>query len=193
MQVQSLLTVSALAAIVSAAFENVTVTTEVTVTGYTTYCPEPTTITLTVCDAKECTASELVVDEPKTITVTEECIVPVSYTTEEYTVTETVTCQKCAEATQEAAEASKAPEAPKAPEEPASVAPAAEEPASAAPAAEEPAIVAPAAEEPASVAPIEQASSNSTVNGEVTPFESSGVKNAIGLAGALFAIAVALL
>lgn len=52
-----------------------TVTKDVTVTGFTTYCPEPTTFTVTTCYEKVCAPSTVVVEEPKTVTITEECIV----------------------------------------------------------------------------------------------------------------------
>lgn len=52
-----------------------TVTKDVTVTGYTTYCPEPTTFTVTTCYEKVCAPSTVVVEEPKTVTITEECII----------------------------------------------------------------------------------------------------------------------
>ena len=41
---------SALSSVALAEFQNGTVTTHVTATGYTTYCPYPTTITLTICE-----------------------------------------------------------------------------------------------------------------------------------------------
>uniref|UniRef100_A0A0L0NYV1 Uncharacterized protein n=1 Tax=Candidozyma auris TaxID=498019 RepID=A0A0L0NYV1_CANAR len=55
---------------------NTTVTDDVTVTGYTTYCPIPTTITITTCVQQTCGPKTITVDEPKTVTVTEECIIP---------------------------------------------------------------------------------------------------------------------
>lgn len=54
---------------------NQTTTKQVTVTGYTTYCPEPTTLTVTTCVEKECAPKEVTVSEPKTVTITEECLV----------------------------------------------------------------------------------------------------------------------
>lgn len=62
-------------AVLSAPYSNTTVTTDITVTDYTTYCPVPTTITITTCDTG-CAPHTITVDEPKTITVTGECIVP---------------------------------------------------------------------------------------------------------------------
>lgn len=50
-----------------------------TVTDYTTYCPYPTTITITTCDEK-CAPHTITVEEPKTITVTGECVVPATST-----------------------------------------------------------------------------------------------------------------
>lgn len=57
------------------------VTAHVTVTGYTTYCPYPTTLTVTVCEEETvCTESAIVVEEPATITITDTCVIPTSYT-----------------------------------------------------------------------------------------------------------------
>lgn len=55
---------------------NHTTTKHVTVTGYTTYCPEPTTFTVTTCVEHVCGPKPITVTEPKTVTVTEECIIP---------------------------------------------------------------------------------------------------------------------
>ncbi|KAF3987966.1 hypothetical protein FT663_03505 [Candidozyma haemuli var. vulneris] len=55
---------------------NTTVTDHVTVTGFTTYCPIPTTLTVTTCENQACGPKTITVSEPKTVTVTEECIVP---------------------------------------------------------------------------------------------------------------------
>lgn len=92
MQFSKIATISALVAAASATDilsasqapvaddEATVVTTRVTVTGYTTYCPYPTTITITVCEEETfCTESVIVVDEPATITVTEPCVIPTSY------------------------------------------------------------------------------------------------------------------
>lgn len=92
MQFSKIATISALVAAASATDilsasqapvaddEATVVTTRVTVTGYTTYCPYPTTITITVCEEETfCTESAIVVDEPATITVTEPCVIPTSY------------------------------------------------------------------------------------------------------------------
>lgn len=54
---------------------NQTTTKQVTVTGYTTYCPEPTTFTVTTCVEKVCAPKEVTVSEPKTVTITEKCLV----------------------------------------------------------------------------------------------------------------------
>lgn len=51
------------------------VTTDITVTDYTTYCPESTTVTITKCD-DTCHETEITVTEATTLTVTGECIVP---------------------------------------------------------------------------------------------------------------------
>lgn len=48
-----------------------------TITDYTTYCPESTTITITTCD-ETCGPHTVTVDEPKTITVTGPCVLPTS-------------------------------------------------------------------------------------------------------------------
>lgn len=55
---------------------NATTSTGVTVTGYTTYCPEATTVTITTCSQHKCAPTEITVTGPSTITVTEECLVP---------------------------------------------------------------------------------------------------------------------
>ncbi|KAI5954757.1 hypothetical protein KGF57_003780 [Candida theae] len=165
MQFTSLVTVASLSAFASAAaYANGTVVTvDVTVTGYTTYCPEPTTLTITVCDQDICKASEIEVNEPKTITVTEECVIPTSYTTNEITITKTV-CDEC--------------EKTAAPEEE-------EAPAKAAPAESE-------APSSVAVAPLE-IDTTSTVYQNVTSYEGAGAKNAAGVAAGLVAIAAALL
>ena len=106
MQFKSLATVSAMSALASANFQNVTtITTDVTVTAFTTYCPLATTLTLTVCDDdnSNCHASEVTVSEPQTITITENCIIPSSIVTEDFTITSTVTCDNCSPLSQTAA------------------------------------------------------------------------------------------
>lgn len=64
------------------------VTTDVTVTDYTTYCPYSTVVTVTKCE-DVCEPTVITVTEATTLTVTGECVVPTSYTTE--SLTETVT------------------------------------------------------------------------------------------------------
>lgn len=82
---------SALSSVALAEFQNGTVTTHVTATGYTTYCPYPTTITLTICEEENiCTKRPIVVSEPTTVTVTEPCIISTSYETTEVVVTTTL-------------------------------------------------------------------------------------------------------
>lgn len=54
---------------------NATVT-GITVTGYTTYCPEATTVTITTCSEHKCAPTEITVTGPSTVTVSEECVVP---------------------------------------------------------------------------------------------------------------------
>lgn len=55
---------------------NNTVTEHITVTGYTTYCPESTIITITTCENKACGPKTITVSEASTVVVTEECIIP---------------------------------------------------------------------------------------------------------------------
>ncbi|EGW35322.1 uncharacterized protein SPAPADRAFT_58548 [Spathaspora passalidarum NRRL Y-27907] len=83
MQYSSVVIGSALAASVLAAANNtLTITTQVTLTDYTTYCPEPTVLTITVCEEEEiCSTKSIAVPVPGTITVTEPCIVETVYTT----------------------------------------------------------------------------------------------------------------
>lgn len=60
----------------SAHYGNHTVTDYETITGYTTYCPVSTTITITTCGDNKCGPKTITVDEPKTLTITESCVVP---------------------------------------------------------------------------------------------------------------------
>lgn len=71
-----------------------TVTTDVTVTDYTTYCPYSTVVTVTKCEQDKCHPTEITVTEATTLTVTGEFVVPTTYTTEVQTKTETV-CDTC--------------------------------------------------------------------------------------------------
>lgn len=71
----SQLSIAALVSVVAASANN-TITTDITVTDYVTYCPEETTITLTTCTKDVCNKHEVTVTEPATITVTGECVVP---------------------------------------------------------------------------------------------------------------------
>ncbi|SGZ51911.1 CIC11C00000004983 [Sungouiella intermedia] len=59
-------------------------------TDYVTYCPEPTTVTITTCESKKCGPKTVEVETPTTITVTGECIIPTAKPTE-YTWTDYVT------------------------------------------------------------------------------------------------------
>lgn len=69
------------APIVSASFANVTVvTSDITMSGYTTYISEPTTFTLTTCGVDKCAEKVITVTDPATITVTEPCVIPTTYT-----------------------------------------------------------------------------------------------------------------
>jgi hypothetical protein len=79
MQLSSVLPVAVLATAVSAA--NSTVTTHITQTDYTTYCPEPTTVTITTCVEDVCHPHLVTVTKAETITVTGPCVVPTTYTT----------------------------------------------------------------------------------------------------------------
>lgn len=104
MQFSSVVSAAALSSVALAGYGNETVvTTDITVTAYTTYCPEPTTFTVTTCEDKKCGEHVVTVTEAATVTVTEECIVPTTYTTEHITITETEcdTCTKTSTATEE--------------------------------------------------------------------------------------------
>ncbi|KAL6453454.1 PGA26 Predicted GPI-anchored protein 26 [Candida maltosa Xu316] len=77
MQFSKIAAISALSTAALAVEYNSTVTEHVTITGYTTYCPYPTTITVTVCEEENiCTEKEIPVEGPTTVTITEPCIVP---------------------------------------------------------------------------------------------------------------------
>lgn len=87
MQFSTFATLSALTATAFAAYSNDTtsaapgsnetvVTTDITVTGYTTYCPESTVVTLTTCENQKCAPTAVTVTEATTLTVTGECVVP---------------------------------------------------------------------------------------------------------------------
>lgn len=65
----------------SSGWNNGTTSTEwTTVTDYTTYCPESTTITVTTCSDHKCGDKVITVTTPSTVTVTGECVVPVTST-----------------------------------------------------------------------------------------------------------------
>lgn len=53
-----------------------TTTVGITVTDYTTYCPEHTTITITTCSQHKCAPTTITVESASTVTVTGECLVP---------------------------------------------------------------------------------------------------------------------
>ncbi|KAJ8143776.1 hypothetical protein OY671_003102 [Metschnikowia pulcherrima] len=55
-------------------------TTDVTVTGYTTYCPASTVVTVTTCSNNKCAPKTTTVSEATTLTVTGECVVPTTVT-----------------------------------------------------------------------------------------------------------------
>ncbi|CAK9441200.1 uncharacterized protein LODBEIA_P50690 [Lodderomyces beijingensis] len=88
-------------------YENTTVvaTEDRTVTVFTTYCPEPTTLTLTICEVV-CQATETFVSEPGYVTVSNVVIAEVT---------------EAPVAPEPEAEVTQAPEAPAEPEEPAVV------------------------------------------------------------------------
>lgn len=68
-------TVSASATASSAYWNTTTITDVTTVTGITTYCPEPTTFTITTCVEENCGPTTVTVEEPSTVTITEKCVV----------------------------------------------------------------------------------------------------------------------
>ncbi|ODV81415.1 uncharacterized protein CANTADRAFT_3527 [Suhomyces tanzawaensis NRRL Y-17324] len=82
MKFSSALTTSAFASMAMAgAISNSTVVvTHVTVTGYTTYCPEPTQVVITKCAEHVCAPTTITVTEAKTVIVEEPCLVPATYT-----------------------------------------------------------------------------------------------------------------
>ncbi|KAI3402288.2 hypothetical protein KGF56_004858 [Candida oxycetoniae] len=56
------------------------VTTQVTVTDFTTYCPEETTVTITSCKNHVCSPTTIVVTEETTLTITGEVVCPTTIT-----------------------------------------------------------------------------------------------------------------
>lgn len=89
---------------------NNTVTEHITVTGYTTYCPESTVLTITTCENKACGPKTITVSEAQTVTVTEECIVPKTSTTP---VVAPTTTEPAPETTKPASSKSEVTSAPK--------------------------------------------------------------------------------
>lgn len=79
MQLSTVLGTAVLAAVASAS--NSTVTSNVVVTDFTTYCPEPTHFVVN--------NKTVSVTEETTITITGECTIPTTYTTETSTVAST--------------------------------------------------------------------------------------------------------
>lgn len=72
----------------STGWDNSTTSTEwTTVTDYTTYCPESTTITVTTCDDHKCGDKVITVSSATTVTVTGECVIPVTSTPAPVTTT----------------------------------------------------------------------------------------------------------
>ena len=57
------------------------ITTGVTVTGYTTYCPVPTVVTVTTCSDHKCAPETITASEATTITITGEVLVPTTIAT----------------------------------------------------------------------------------------------------------------
>ena len=57
-------------------WSNASTTVYETVTGYTTYCPESTVVTITTCENQKCAPTAVTVTEATTLTVTGECVVP---------------------------------------------------------------------------------------------------------------------
>ncbi|RLV88121.1 putative GPI-anchored protein 26 [Meyerozyma sp. JA9] len=83
-----------------AAYSNDTViTTDVTVTDYTTYCPYSTEVVIKTCTLEKCAPVTITVSEAQTLTVTGECVIPTTYTTEYSTTTSTVACEECEKST----------------------------------------------------------------------------------------------
>ena len=94
-----------------AAYSNDTViTTDVTVTDYTTYCPSPTEVVIKTCTLEKCAPVTITVSEAQTLTVTGECVIPTTYTTEWATTTSTVECHECEEKSTVAPVSTAAPE-----------------------------------------------------------------------------------
>ncbi|EEQ43885.1 conserved hypothetical protein [Candida albicans WO-1] len=61
--------------------EGSVVTTQVTVTDFTTYCPYPTTLTITKCENNKCHPTTIPVETATTVTVTGEVICPTTTST----------------------------------------------------------------------------------------------------------------
>lgn len=96
----ALLSIAALAGSAVAAVSNSTwVTTDVTVTDYTTYCPESTVLVVKTCTEMKCHPYTTTVAAPATVTITGECVVPTSYTTQWSTTTVAVECEECVKPT----------------------------------------------------------------------------------------------
>ncbi|KAM9903371.1 hypothetical protein OXX69_007955, partial [Metschnikowia pulcherrima] len=57
------------------------ITSGVTVTGYTTYCPVPTVVTVTTCSDHKCAPETITASEATTITITGEVLVPTTIAT----------------------------------------------------------------------------------------------------------------
>merc|ERR1711890_38445 len=102
-----------LAGSVVAAYSNDTaITTDVTVTDYTTYCPYSTEVVIKTCTLEKCAPVTITVSEAQTLTVTGECVIPTTYTTEWATTTSTVECHECEEKSTVAPVSTAAPETP---------------------------------------------------------------------------------
>ncbi|KAK6454102.1 uncharacterized protein RJT20DRAFT_4082 [Scheffersomyces xylosifermentans] len=101
MQFSSVLAASALAATAAAQFSNstiieltnTTITTDVTVTGFTTYCPMPTQFVVVTCNESKCQPKTISVSAPTTVTI-DSAVVATTFTATG-TTTETRTCTEC--------------------------------------------------------------------------------------------------
>ncbi|KAG2735728.1 hypothetical protein G9P44_001942 [Scheffersomyces stipitis] len=77
MQFSTVIAASTFAASAAAAFTNGTViTTEVTVTGFTTYRPISTEVVVVTCHEEKCAPATFTVTEASTLTITEPCVIP---------------------------------------------------------------------------------------------------------------------
>ncbi|KAK6460902.1 hypothetical protein DFJ63DRAFT_336825 [Scheffersomyces coipomensis] len=109
MYASSLLFALTAATTVFAGFSNqTTITTDIIVTEFTTYCPYSTEVVVTICDQESiCAPSTITVTEATTLVITEPCLIETTLTSSaaptvvaaESTIYETRTCTECAPAT----------------------------------------------------------------------------------------------